>query len=251
VSPSPFLAEQLIGGVGSRAPHGRVYGGVRAPWTHHPIGSTIAETDGRRFEVANALPVESAPATIARSGLWARLQSSISIGVVLVVIVALAYVIGAKIHNLNATRAVGVFAVGVVSFFGTLSLAHRSSPNSPHDSSEVRLAVTAAFMMVYFAALGIFLFSINTVGSFGQNLMNNMTSLFGVVVGFYFASSAVVEYSRSRERERTGAAPAPSSSDLEAEVRSLRQLVSELTAERDRERAEGDRSVVSTETGDD
>lgn len=159
--------------------------------------------------MANALPVESAPAAIARSGLWARLQSSISIGVVLVVIVALAYEIGAKIHNLNATRAVGVFAVGVVSFFGTLSLAHRSSPNTPYDSSEVRLAVTAAFMMVYFAALGIFLFSINTVGSFGQNLMNNMTSLFGVVVGFYFASSAVVEYSRSRERERTGAAPAP------------------------------------------
>ncbi len=146
-----------------------------------------------------------------------------------------------------------MFAVGVVSFFGTLSLAHRSSPDSPYDSSEVRLAVTAAFMMVYFAALGIFLFSINEVGSFGQNLMNNMTSLFGVVVGFYFASTAVVEYGRSREREKSAAAAvAPSSSDLEAEVRALRQLVSELTAERerDRERAEGDRSVASPETGE-
>jgi hypothetical protein len=188
---------------------------------------------------------------MARSGVWERLGSSIVIGIVLVVILALAYVIGANIHNLNATRAVGIFAVGVVSFFGTLSLAHRSSPNSPYDSGEVRLAVTAAFMMVYFAALGIFLFSINTVGSFGQSLMNNMTSLFGVVVGFYFASSAVVEYGRSREREKTAAAAAaaPSSSDLEAEVRALRELVSELT-ERDRERTEGDRSVVSTENGD-
>jgi hypothetical protein len=219
-------------------------------WTHHLIGPTIAETDRRRLEVANALPAESAPATTARSGLWARLQSTTAIGVVLVAIVALAYVIGANINNLNAARAVGIFAVGVVSFFGTLNLAHRSTPNSPYDSGEVRLAVTAAFMMVYFAALGIFLFSINTVGEFGQSLMNNMTSLFGVVVGFYFASSAVVEYSKSRERERTAGAAAPSSPDLEAEVRSLRQLVSELTAERDRERGGGDRPATSTGTGD-
>jgi tetrahydromethanopterin S-methyltransferase subunit E len=198
--------------------------------------------------VANAAPVESASAGIARSGAWARLLSLTSIGVVLVVIMALAYLIGFIIGNQNNARAVGVFAVGVVSFFGTLGLAHRSSPDSPYDSSEVRLAVTAAFMMVFFAALGIFLFSTNTVGPFGQSLMNNLTSLFGVVVGFYFASTAVVEYGRSREREKT--AEAPSSSDLEAEVRSLRQLVTELAAERDRERAEGDRSAASTETDD-
>jgi hypothetical protein len=198
--------------------------------------------------VANAPPMESAPPAIARPGVWARLLSLTSIGVVLVVIMALAYVIGANITNLNAPRAVGVFAVGVVSFFGTLALAHRSSPDGPYDSSEVRLAVTAAFMMVFFAALGIFLFSKNDVGPFGQSLMNNLTSLFAVVVGFYFASTAVVEYGRSREREKTAAAP--SSSDLEAEVRSLRQLVSELTAERDRERAEGDQSAASPEPGD-
>ncbi len=54
--------------------------------------------------MANALPVESAPAAITRPGLWARLQSSIVIVVVLVAIMALAYVIGASINNLNATR---------------------------------------------------------------------------------------------------------------------------------------------------
>jgi magnesium-transporting ATPase (P-type) len=198
--------------------------------------------------VANAAPVESASAGIARSGAWARLLSLTSIGVVLVVIMALAYLIGFIIGNPNNARAVGVFAVGVVSFFGTLGLAHRNSPNSPYDSGEVRLAVTAAFMMVFFAALGVFLFSKNVVSAFGQSLMTNLTSLFGVVVGFYFASTAVVEYGKSREREKTAAAP--SSSDLEAEVRSLRQLVTELTAERNRERAEGDRSAASTETGD-
>ncbi|MDP9331593.1 MAG: hypothetical protein M3P11_13290 [Actinomycetota bacterium] len=60
-------------------------------------------------------------------------------------------------------------------------------------------------IMVYFAILGIFLFSINEVGTFGQGLVNNLTSLFGVVVGFYFASSAVVEYGRTSAGETGGA----------------------------------------------
>lgn len=82
--------------------------------------------------------------------------------------------------------------------------AHRNSAG-PYDSGEVRIAVTCAFMMVYFAILGIFLFSINEVGTFGQGLVNNLTSLFGVVVGFYFASSAVVEYGRTRAGQTGGA----------------------------------------------
>lgn len=76
---------------------------------------------------------------------------------------ALSYLIGSLIHNLNATRAVGVFAVGVIAFLGTLGIAHGDSAGS-YDSGEVRIAVTCAFMMVYFAILGIFLLSINEVG---------------------------------------------------------------------------------------
>ena len=48
--------------------------------------------------------------------------------------------------------------------------------------------------MLFFAAVGIFLFTTKTVSDFGRTLMNNLTSLFGVVIGFYFASSAVVGY---------------------------------------------------------
>ena len=134
----------------------------------------------------------------ARPGRWTRAWiSPISLGIALVLTLAAAYVVGSLIHNLNATRAVGVFAVGVIAFLGTLSMAHRNS-TGPYDSGEVRIAVTCAFMMVYFAILGIFLFSVNEVGTFGQGLVTNLTSLFGVVVGFYFASSAVVEYGRTR-----------------------------------------------------
>jgi hypothetical protein len=130
--------------------------------------------------------------------------SPISLGIALVLTLVGAYLIGSLIHNLNAARAVGVFAVGVIAFLGTLSMAHRGS-TGPYESGEVRVAVTCAFMMVYFAILGIFLFSINEVGTFGQGLVNNLTSLFGVVVGFYFASSAVVEYGRTRASGTHGA----------------------------------------------
>jgi hypothetical protein len=140
-----------------------------------------------------------------RPGRWARVWvSPISLGVVLVLTLVVAYLVGSLIHNLNAARAVGVFAVGVIAFLGTLSMAHRDS-TGPYESGEVRIAVTCAFMMVYFAILGIFLFSINEVGTFGQGLVTNLTSLFGVVVGFYFASSAVVEYGRTRTGTAGGA----------------------------------------------
>ena len=142
-------------------------------------------------------------------GRWARVWvSPISLGVALVLTLFLAYLIGSLIHNLNAARAVGVFAVGVIAFLGTLSMAHRNS-EGPYDSGEVRIAVTCAFMMVYFAILGIFLFSINVVGEFGRGLVTNLTSLFGVVVGFYFASSAVVEYGRTRGGGTTGGGAQP------------------------------------------
>src|SRR4051794_32809101 len=114
------------------------------------------------------------------SGRWARAwTSTILFGTVLVGIVALSYIVGTIIGDRNSARAVGVFAIGVVSFLGMLNLAHRDT-SGPYDSGEVRIAVTCAFMMVYFAILGIFLFSINEVGTFGQGLVNNLTSLFGV-----------------------------------------------------------------------
>jgi hypothetical protein len=153
-----------------------------------------------------------------RLGRWARVWiSPISLGVVLVLTVVVSYVVGTLIHNLNASRAVGVFAVGVIAFLGTLSMAHRDS-SGPYDSGEVRIAVTCAFMMVYFAILGIFLFSINEVGTFGQGLVNNLTSLFGVVVGFYFASSAVVEYGRSRAGSQAAPEPPTSAQTVSAPI---------------------------------
>jgi positive regulator of sigma E activity len=197
--------------------------------------------------MASRTSVERAP-SVPRAGWRATpLLSPITIGIVLVVILLVAYVIGSLINDRNAARSIAVFAIGVVSFLGILSLSHRDTAGTAYDSGQVRVAVTTAFMMVYFAALGIFLFSTNTVGEFGRNLMENLTSLFGVIMGFYFAASAVEAYSRSREatarmKIEAGAAavpgptdvatPSPDTSALEQEVSDLREMVAGLLAER-------------------
>ena len=51
--------------------------------------------------------------------------NAIWIAVVLILILSLAQLIGILIHNLNQTRMGAIFAIGVVSFLGTLSLGHQ------------------------------------------------------------------------------------------------------------------------------
>ena len=197
--------------------------------------------------MASRTSAERAP-SIPRAGWRAPpLLSPITIGIVLVLMLTAAYLIGSWVHDRNAARAIAVFAIGVVSFLGVLGLSHRDTPGSTYDSAQVRVAVTTAFMMVYFAALGIFLFSTNEVGEFGRGLMGNLTSLFGVVMGFYFAASAVEAYSKAKEttaRARAEAAAAPAApadasqpshtGALEQELRDLREMVAGLLAERER-----------------
>jgi cation transport ATPase len=155
------------------------------------------------------------------------------IAVALVVILSVAQIVGALIHNLNQTRMGAIFAIGVVSFLGILTLGHQSERYRAFDSGEVRTALTTAFTMVFFAAVGIFLFSTNSVGEFGQSLMDNLTSLFGVVIGFYFASSAVVEYGKIQAKKAAPDAPGQpqrsgDDSALVAKVEELEALVSKL-----------------------
>jgi hypothetical protein len=156
------------------------------------------------------------------------------IAVALVVILSVAQIVGAMIHNLNQTRMGAIFAIGVVSFLGILTLGHQGERYRAFDSGEVRTALTTAFTMVFFASVGIFLFSTNSVGEFGRSLMDNLTSLFGVVIGFYFASSAVVEYGKIQAKKPTPDVPggthhsAGDHSALEARVEELQALVSKL-----------------------
>src|SRR5438552_3943271 len=50
--------------------------------------------------------------------------TAVRIGIMLVGILALSILVGALIKNLNQTRMVGIFAVGVMSFLGMLTIGH-------------------------------------------------------------------------------------------------------------------------------
>jgi hypothetical protein len=173
------------------------------------------------------------------------------IGALLIAMLSVAILVGGLIHNLNQTRMVAIFAIGVVSFLGMLGIRRPGGRTTSFEPGEIRTALATSFTMVFFAAVGIFLFSTNSVGDFGRSLMDNLTSLFGVVIGFYFASSAVVEYARirgARAERAAGPAPAPAApaasgppastetpgspngqAGLEAEVAALRAAVEALT----------------------
>ena len=173
------------------------------------------------------------------------------IGVVLIAILSVAVLVGSLFHDRNTARAVAIFAIGVVSFLGMLGIGQRGRASAGFEPGVIRAALATSFTMVFFAAVAIFLFSTNSVGDFGRMLMNNLTSLFGVVIGFYFASSAAVEYVKVKEGARPVAVPekepapvakehAPTASgkalgspngqaDLEAQVAALRAAVEDLT----------------------
>jgi hypothetical protein len=199
--------------------------------------------------MASRTSVERAPSAPRAGWRAPPLLSPITLGVVMILMLLVAYLIGSWIHDRKAARSIAIFAIGVVSFLGMLGLSHRDTAGSAYNSGQVRVAITTAFMMVYFATLGIYLFADNEVTEFGRSLTNTLTSLFGVVVGFYFAASAVEAYSKAKEAtarttaEATAAAApaapadAPQPSDtaaLEQELRDLRAMVAELLAERER-----------------
>ncbi len=178
--------------------------------------------------------------------------NTIWIGVTLIVILGIAYPIGYTVHNANAARAIALFAIGVVSFLGMLSLGHQGGAYRPFDSHEIRSAVTVAFVIVYFGVLSIFLFSINRPTSFANTVFGTFTPLMGVILGFYFASGAVEEFMRRRTSrtdpdgmgeapERSVPPPAAPRSDppsaLETEVQELRALVASLMERAESEQA--------------
>jgi hypothetical protein len=189
--------------------------------------------------MASTVPTTPVEADERRPFRWTALW----IGAVLIAILATAILGGALIHNLNQTRMVAIFAIGVVSFLGMLAIG-RGSRSRGFEPAEIRTALTTSFTMVFFAAVGIFLFSTNTVGDFGRTLMDNLTSLFGVVIGFYFASSAALEYAKVKQgglapaaasEPKQGPQPAPAperpnkQAALEAELVALRSAVEALT----------------------
>ena len=100
--------------------------------------------------------------------------------------IALGYVPGIELGPLSGA----IFAIGAVTFMGTL-----------RAGADMRTAIAASFVMVYFAVLA----ALATSGmnreqidnAVGEQLWENFSYLVGVIVVFYFGASAAVEVTRS------------------------------------------------------
>jgi hypothetical protein len=104
--------------------------------------------------------------------------------------------------------------IGIITFLGILVLSHRSG-HPGFKKVEMRCAIAATFMVVYFTMLGVLLFSNIGLSPVARTLINNFTYLVGAVIAFYFGSTAVVDHATAKYRHTSGEgsnnkAPSPS-----------------------------------------
>jgi hypothetical protein len=120
-----------------------------------------------------------------------------------------------------APISIAVFGVGVVSFFGVLFLPREQQATGLSDAA-VRHAFAAAFLLGFLAFLSIGAFHNEWPHSaLGDKLIDQLTTLFGVVVAFYFGS-ATVEWLKYREKQTTirlGLEPEPPATPPPPEIR--------------------------------
>jgi hypothetical protein len=118
----------------------------------------------------------------------------------------------------NLYLGVTVFAlsgIGVITFLGILVLSHRSGHRG-FSTGEMRSAIAATFMVVYFTMLGILMFFYSDLPKAAPTLVKNFTYLVGVVIAFYFGSTAAVEHATEKYKHTSDKGSRPQDSKLTA-----------------------------------
>jgi len=88
-----------------------------------------------------------------------------------------------------------MFALASVTFFGIMSFGQRSSGAWAKNMDGTRIAIMATVLLVYFFLLGvnIFLYPPDKMSEITSTLINNFTYIVGIVIAFYFGSSAYIQ----------------------------------------------------------
>ena len=99
-----------------------------------------------------------------------------------------------------------VFAVAVVTFFGALSLGKTLGGEWQPSKAGLRNAIAVSVIVTHFLILALYIFlkSPNEPSLMTQNLVTNFTMIVGVVIAFYFGTSAYVQV---RQLEQEGQKP--------------------------------------------
>jgi hypothetical protein len=100
-----------------------------------------------------------------------------------------------------AWYAYAVIAVALVTFFGFLWIGFEPEAQPTISAASMRNAITASVVALYLALVGFTTFFrdwSDTMQPLTQTMVSNFTTLVGVVLAFYFTSSAYVETRRAK-----------------------------------------------------
>jgi hypothetical protein len=90
-----------------------------------------------------------------------------------------------------------IIATGILTFFDLLYHAIRSAPDKPIQDRDLRIAITGAITTMYLAlvAFGVFVRipKDEAEAPLAQSLVVSFTSVVGIVIAFYFGTSAYLE----------------------------------------------------------
>lgn len=112
----------------------------------------------------------------------------------------LVLIMGLKLEFFPVQWSIG--SVGVITFFGTLMLVNFLSESENVDKGEMRKAMAASFIAVYFALLSLLTnteFSSSSTELY-KIIIEHFTYLVGIIIIFYFGSSSVREYVSSKKK---------------------------------------------------
>jgi len=104
-------------------------------------------------------------------------------------------VIGVVLQNYNINLGWTIAAIGIITFFGMLSVSSYHKKDSPEgDQGTMRDALTASLISAYFAVLAFSMFEKITSGNTAvDSLLSSFSSVITIVVAFYFGSKGAVE----------------------------------------------------------
>ena len=94
-------------------------------------------------------------------------------------------------------------AIGIITFFGVLTLSNVLSRSSALEKGEVRKALAVSIIFVYFSLLGITFSGRLADTEVGTTVIGHFTTLVGVIIAFYFGSRAVESWAKLRSTVQT------------------------------------------------
>ncbi len=135
-----------------------------------------------------------------------KLKKAIRICVLMAILIALLGVLGPYLsHRLQDNWAFMGMGVGVtvISFFGLLVLCQTNEERWKITADTMRTAIAGTIVIVYLVLVGTVAFiSKGKMAEITRTMITNFTAIVGIVIAFYFGSSAYIQAQREKQENK-------------------------------------------------